>query len=128
MAKMSLYIDTVEFGKVTFGLAKSHPGLDFGFRFRIPPPPASGGLRRAGKSGMTNEGSYKITPQESHKLLEFLDDFLKKAKIKNPQSEIKKIVIYKKNTGSFTGLRIAAAIAQALSLAWTVPAKIAIKN
>ncbi|MEK7618135.1 MAG: hypothetical protein AAB410_03230 [Patescibacteria group bacterium] len=70
---------------------------------------------------------YKILPQESDKILIYLDDFLKKSKIKRPQSEIQKIIIHKKKTGSFTGLRIAAAIAQALSLAWQVKIRLVAK-
>ncbi len=104
---MILYINTMKFGVVEFSLEKMQK------IFRK---------------------SYKIVPQESDKILEYLEAFLKAAKIKNPKSVIKKIVVIKKKTGSFTqrqkssveftGLRITAAIAQALSLAWQVPIKI----
>lgn len=93
---MILHIDTTEFGRVEFVLDK-------------------------GKK--KNKKSFPVRPQESEKILEYLDKFLKKSKIKNPKSEIKKIVIHK-GQGSFTGLRVAAAIAQALSLVWGVPVKV----
>ena len=76
----------------------------------------------------TFKKSYRVTPQESDKILENLEAFLKIPKIKNPISKIRKIIVYKKNTGSFTGLRIAVAVAVALSLAWGVPVRVVKKN
>jgi tRNA A37 threonylcarbamoyladenosine modification protein TsaB len=60
---------------------------------------------------------------KSDKVLEFLDNFLNLSKIKNPKTEISTIIIHK-GEGSFTGLRVGAAIADALSLAWQVPVKV----
>lgn len=76
---------------------------------------------------------YPVRPQESDKVLEYLGGFLKTNKITPPlpsslrgglgSGAIKEIVIYK-GAGSFTGLRVGAAIADALSLVWRVPVKI----
>ncbi len=104
--KTELGIDTTEYGKVIFSLTKNHPELVSGSELKI------------------IEKSYSVIPQESSKILEYLNDFLKLSKIKKPREEIKKIIIYKKTSAGFTGLRIASAIAQALSLAWSVPIKV----
>ena len=97
---MNLYIDTIEFGKVSFALED--------------------GEKKISKA-------FKVLPQESDKILVFLGQIFKQAKIRNPKVEIKKIVIYK-GQGSFTGLRVGVAIAQALSMAWGVPVKVANKK
>ena len=97
MTKMDLYIDTTEFGKLVFSL--------------------DDGKKQIKKS-------FSVRPQESDKILIFLQEFLQKNKIQEPKFKIQKIIVYKKASGSFTGLRIAAAIAQALSLAWQVPVKV----
>ena len=102
--KFNLYIDTTEYGKVTFKLEKT------AFSKRRP-----------------SSKSFQVKPQESDKILIFLQEFLQKNKIQNPKSKFQKIIVYKKAEGSFTGLRIAAAIAQALSLAWGVPVKVVSK-
>src|SRR3989344_5900305 len=96
---MILVIDTTKFGKVEFSLEYQ---------------------RRKIKQ------SFPVRPQVSDKILNFLDDFLKASKVFHLKSDIKKIVIYK-GQGSFIGLRIAAAIAQALSFAWSVPLTIQTK-
>ncbi len=80
---------------------------------------------------------YPMRPQESDKILEYLGGYLKTNKITPPlpsplrggigRGAIKEIVIYK-GEGSFTGLRVGAAIADALSLAWQVPVKVKIKK
>ena len=95
--KNILYIDTTEYGKVRFMLESQN--------------------KKTSKN-------FAVTPQESDKILIFLEDFLQKNKIQEPSSKIQKIIVYKKKTGSFTGLRIAVAIAQALGLVWGVPVKI----
>lgn len=104
---MTLWIDTTEFGKIKFILE-----------------------HQSKKTSKT----FSIMPRESDKILEYLDAFLKASKIRNPKSlleeragEIRKISIYK-GKGSFTGLRIAAAIAQALGMAWGVPVKVSVKK
>ena len=112
---MVLHIDTVEYGKITFGLSKSPSEL-------ISVSKSSSQNKRR----ITSQ-SFPVKPQESDKILEILEKFLKKSEIRNPKSEIKKIVIYK-GQGSFTGLRVGAAIADALSLAWGIPAKVKIKK
>lgn len=94
---MTLWIDTTEFGKIKFALKHQS--------------------KKASKI-------FPVMPQESDEILVSLHEFLKNSKIKNPKSEIRKIIIYKKKTGSFTGLRIAAAIAQALGMVWQVPVKV----
>ena len=104
---MTLYIDTTGFGKVRFTLEHQKKKIS---------------------------KTFLVHPQESDKILVFLDEFLKKSKITPPipsplrgglgRGGIQKIIIYKKNTGSFTGLRIAAAIAQALGMVWQVPVKV----
>lgn len=87
---MNLYIDTTKHGNAIFVLDN-------------------------GKE--KNSKTFKVLPQQSDKILVMLNQFLNKSKIKNLQSKIRKIIIYK-GQGSFTGLRVAAAMAQALSLAW----------
>jgi len=96
MNKKILSIDTTDYGSIEFSLT--------------------------GQSE-TQKRSYKITPQESDKILDYLEIFFKAEKISHPELEIKKIYIYK-GPGSFTGLRIGAAIAQALSLAWRIPLQV----
>lgn len=99
VTKIELHIDTVEYGKVRFKLVQ--------------------------KERKDIEKEYEVKPHESNLILENLDSFLKGAKIFNPKSEIRQLVIYK-GTGSFTGLRIGMAVAEALSMVWQVP--IAVKN
>ena len=98
---MQLFIDTTKYGQAAFGLSA----------------PGKKDIRK----------TFQVLPQDSSKIIQNLDSFLKRAKIKNPQKEISKIVVYK-GQGSFTGLRIAAAAAQALSLAWGAPVKIITKH
>jgi tRNA A37 threonylcarbamoyladenosine modification protein TsaB len=93
---MILHIDTTEYGKVVFVLSQK------------------------GKEGIVK--TIPVEPRESDLILKNLDLFLKKSKIKNPQVEISQVVILK-GGGSFTGLRIAAAVAEGLGLAWGVPVK-----
>jgi len=98
-AKWNLGIDTTDFGKIVFSLDD-------------------------GKKKIQKD--FSVRPQESDKILEYLGQFLKTNKILHPKSYILNLLVYK-GKGSFTGLRIAAAIAQALSLAWGVPVKVASK-
>lgn len=98
---MDLYIDTTEFGNLVFKFEDKKKIF---------------------------QKSYKIIPQESDKILEYLGLFINTLKIRNPESGIRKIVIYKKKTASFTGLRIALVVAQALSLVWQTPVKVVKKN
>lgn len=98
---MQLFIDTTKYGQASFVL--SVPG------------------KRVIKK------TFRVLPQDSSKIIQNLDSFLKQAKIKNPAKEILSIVVYK-GGGSFTGLRIAAAVAQALVLAWGAPLKFIAKN
>lgn len=113
---MILFIDTTDFNKVAFAISRmpslarsGTQGIDSGH-----PPEAD--------SGMTIKKTYKINPHESHKILAHLDEFLKKSKIKNPQSEIKRIMV-NKGPGSFTGVRVGVTIAMALGFAWGAPVK-----
>lgn len=64
--------------------------------------------------------TYKIDPHNSHETLGRLAAFLKSSRIK--MGDIKKIVV-NKGPGSFTGIRVGAAHALALSLSWGVPLK-----
>lgn len=119
---MMLYIDTTEFGKLAFKLENRQKEF---------------------------KKIYQLTPQHSGKILERLAAFLSASKIRLGRSslisggkaenstvqlslewgsQIRKIIICKKQSSSFTGLRIAVAIAQALSLAWRVPVKITERN
>lgn len=93
---MELQIDTTEYGRVTFALLKNKVNII--------------------------KQDFLVKPQESNKILGFLDKFLLKNKITKPKEQIKKIIVFK-GQGSFTGLRIAAAVAEGLSLAWRVPVK-----
>ncbi len=97
---MNLEIDTTEYGKVRLVLQKK---------------------------GKKNAKSFAVKPHQSSNILGNLDVFLKNCKIKDPKTEIKKIIIYK-GQGSFTGLRVAAAIAQALGLAWHASVKAVFKK
>jgi len=90
---MTLYIDTTDFNKVTFGIADGK---------KI--------IRR----------SYKIDPHQSHETLSRLEEFLKLSKVKS--SDIKKIIV-NKGPGSYTGVRVGVTHAQALGFAWDVPVK-----
>lgn len=110
---MVLHIDTVEYGKITFGLSKSPSEL-------ISVSKSSSQNKRR-----ITSRSFPVKPQESDKVLEHLDKFLKMLHVTS--SMIHEIVIYK-GQGSFTGLRVGAAIADALSLAWGVPVKVKIKK
>ncbi len=98
---MNLYIDTTEYGKLEFS------------------------LKEKGKKEI--KAFFNVKPHESSKILEHLDKFLKKCKVLSPKTQISKLVIYK-GKGSFTGLRIAAAVGQALSLAWGVKIKVLAKT
>ncbi|MBI3232334.1 MAG: hypothetical protein HYZ51_04630 [Candidatus Doudnabacteria bacterium] len=116
---MTLSIDTTEFGKVKFALENK---------------------------SKTASQSFFARPQESGKILEYLDAFFQSNKISPPipsrlrggvgrgKSRTKgkgltvgRITVYKGN-GSFTGLRAAAAIAQALGLAWGTDVKVVLKS
>ena len=94
---MNLSIDTTGFGKIIFVLDNQSKKIS---------------------------KTFAVIPQESNRILAYLNNFLKSSKIKNPSKEIEKIILYKKTGTGFTGLRIASAIAQALSFAWQVPVKI----
>src|SRR5690348_4936374 len=91
---MILYIDSTDFNKVTFAISDKK----------------------------TIKRTYKIDPHQSHETLAKLDEFLRKSKIRNPQSEIKKIVV-NKGPGSYTGVRVGVTHALALGFAWNVPVK-----
>jgi tRNA A37 threonylcarbamoyladenosine modification protein TsaB len=98
---MTIYIDTSEYGKLAFVLSE------------------------LGKKD--KQKSFAVKPRESSEILNDLDKFLKSNKIKDPKNELKKIIVYK-GQGSFTGLRIAAAVGQALSMAWNIPIKYLVKK
>ncbi len=104
-----LSIDTTEFGKVIFGLAQSHPKLVLG-----------------SKSNIITK-TFNVTPRESGQVIIFLEKFLKSAKIKNLQSTISQIIVYKNSKSAWSGLRVAKTIADALGLAWQVPIKVMVK-
>ncbi|MCL5667074.1 MAG: hypothetical protein M1383_04875 [Patescibacteria group bacterium] len=90
---MVLYIDTTDFGKITFA--------------------ATDGKKLWKKS-------CKIDPHKSHETLGCLEKFFKAGKFS--RSQVKKIVV-NKGPGSYTGTRIGVTIAQALGFAWGVPVK-----
>ncbi|MBL8029632.1 MAG: hypothetical protein JNN11_00040 [Candidatus Doudnabacteria bacterium] len=94
---MDLHINTAEYGKVKLGLVE--------------------------KKQTHAQQEFFVKPHESGYILEKLEEFLKSSKIKNPESEIRNIIVYK-GGGSFTGLRIGTAVAQGLGLAWNVPIKV----
>lgn len=91
MIFMILYIDLTDFNRVTYALAD---GEKIYCR------------------------AFKVDPHKSHETLKKLEQFLKSSKRK--AENIKKIVV-NKGPGSYTGTRIGAAHALALSLAWQVP-------
>jgi tRNA threonylcarbamoyladenosine biosynthesis protein TsaB len=62
--------------------------------------------------------SYKVDAHKSHLTIQKLEQFLRNSKIK--MSDIKKIVV-NKGPGSYTGTRVGAAHALALSLALNIP-------
>ena len=100
---MILYIDTTDFNKAMFAL--------------------TGGKRIQKKS-------YSIDPHKSHETLGCLADFLSHHKIKMEEGTplpIKKIVV-NKGPGSYTGVRVGAAIALALGFAWKVPVRAVAKD
>lgn len=101
---MNLFIDTTDFNSVTFFLLPNSS-------------PSTGEARRGLK-----RKSYKIDPHKSHETLEKLEKFLKSCKIQVTSDKIRKIYV-NKGPGSFTGTRVGAAHALALSLAWKVPLK-----
>ncbi|MBI5530806.1 MAG: hypothetical protein HY918_04930 [Candidatus Doudnabacteria bacterium] len=92
---MTLFIDTTDFNKMTFGLEDN---------------------------GKIKQKSFKIDSHKSHETLQKLDEFLRESKISNLKSGIRKIVV-NKGPGSYTGTRVGVTIGQALSLAWQVPVK-----
>lgn len=97
---MNLYIDTADFGQITFAL--------------------SDGKKLFKKV-------FKVDAQKSHQTLGKLEEFLKSTRIKSlpdsPQDlgreTIKKIYV-NKGPGSYTGVRVGVVMAQALGLAWGV--------
>ncbi len=97
---MILYIDGTDFNKVTFGVFD-------------------------GKE--TVKKFYKIDPHKSHQVLAKLGEFLRKSKISNPKSKIRKIIV-NKGPGSYTGVRMGVAHALALGFAWNVPVKAVAKD
>ena len=96
---MILYIDTTDFNKVMFAI----------------------GDKKIVKR------TYKTDPHRSHETLGRLDDFLRKSKILNPKSYIKKIIV-NKGPGSYTGVRLGITMAQALGFAWDIPVKAVAKE
>ncbi len=92
---MILYIDTSQFGKVYFCLTDN--------------------------KNIIKGKTFSIKPQDTHKILEFLDKFLKQSKIN--KFEITKLFVCK-GPGSFTGIRVGLSLAQAISLAQDIPLKI----
>jgi hypothetical protein len=108
---MTLFIDTSNYNKVTFALKG---------RYR-PSRKATADYPLRNKSKWikkTIKRPFKISPQESYKILQFLEKFLKLNRIQSQQ--INKIVT-SKGPGSFTGLRVGASIAQALGMVWDIP-------
>lgn len=127
---MTLYIDTTDFNSVTFYLrrraspvASNRASLRSLNTGSILWSSAAGNLYLADKKLLMK--SYKIDPHKSNEILTCLESFLLHHKIKlddGTHLQVKKIVV---NTGpgSFTGTRVGAAHALALSLAWNVPLK-----
>lgn len=90
---MTLYIDSTDFNSVSYALKSGNKIV---------------------------KKVYKINPHESHQALKMFGDFLNKHQ--QPKSKIQKIIA-NKGPGSYTGTRMGAAHALALSLAWDVPVK-----
>jgi tRNA threonylcarbamoyladenosine biosynthesis protein TsaB len=95
---MLLYIDTTDFNSVTFAVSD-------------------------GKK--TRKKVYKISPHESHKTIQKLEQFFNGLKIKD--SRFKKIIV-NRGPGSYTGTRIGVTMAQALGFSWKIPVKFAAKD
>lgn len=93
---MILSIDPTEFGKIKFSLDNR---------------------------GKKTTQIFAVRPQESEKILADLEKFFKKLKIAGPQAQIDAIIVHNKKAGSFTGLRVATAIASALALVWGITVK-----
>ncbi len=125
---MTLFIDTTELGKAVFALHNGHDKASPGTFFAgvkntklVNFHPHAAGIWE----GAWKRKDFPVTPQESFKILEYLENFLKQNKVK--KTEIKKIVIYK-GKGSFTGLRVGVAIVQGLSLSLAIPLKVVAKK
>lgn len=102
LLNMVLYIDTTNFNKVTYAV--------------VPPSlPLRGRVRER-----VRKKSYKIDPHKSFEILQKLEEFLKTNKY--PVSSIQYLVC-NKGPGSYTGTRVGAAHALAISLALNIPIK-----
>lgn len=102
---MILFIDTTDFNQVIFALAKTEDSF-----LKRPSKTRKAVIRR----------SFKNSRQKSFKILSLLEKFLTAAGC--DLGVIKKIVLIV-GEGSFTGMRVGSAIAQALSLALNLPIK-----
>ena len=100
---MILFIDTSDFNNLHFAL--------------VPSVPAKG-------EGKTRQFTKAVAYNENHKTLELLQKFLQKQKVQFRQ--IKKIIVCS-GPGSFTGIRVGVALAQAIGFALNIPV-IAIKK
>ena len=77
------------------------------------------------KNGKVFVKTYTIDPRHVHQLTACLEKFFKAGHIKINQ--LNKVVV-NKGPGSFTGVRISVAIAQALHLAWGIPFQVLSKS
>lgn len=101
---MNLYIDTTDYNSVTYAVVPSSPPFQGGVR---------GGLKLFKKT-------YKVDPHKAFETLGKLEEFLKS--VKCPISSVQYLVC-NKGPGSYTGTRVGAAHALAISLALNIPVK-----
>ena len=102
---MILYVNTTDLNKITLAL--------------VP------------QAGKVIKATHKIPYHESHTTLSHIDKFFKANKIirslLSPTPLALSSIIFCSGPGSFTGIRVAASLCQALAFAWSIPL-IAIKK